>query len=65
VVVLSLSFHASKKGSGTSSTSTRGDKEKIQIGVGNELHYNSDSEFKNYLTLTRVSLKGKRRDMPH
>ena len=49
------SSQASEKGPSATSTSTRKGKENIQIGVENELHDNSDSEFERLLNYKSCS----------
>jgi len=52
------SSHASKKGSGKTSTPTRRGKKKIQIGVENELHDSFDYEFEKLLNIEKSFSKG-------
>ncbi|XP_068503602.1 uncharacterized protein [Phaseolus vulgaris] len=52
------SSHASKKGSAATLSPTRKGKEKIQIGVENELHDSSDSEFEKLLNFDKSFSKG-------
>jgi len=52
------SSHASKKGPGATSSPTRRDKEKIQIGVENKLHDSSDSEFEKLLNFEKSFTEG-------
>ena len=52
------SFHASKKGPGATSTSTRIHKENIQISIENELHDTSDSEFRKLLNSDKSFSEG-------
>jgi len=60
------SSHASKKGLATTLSSTRKGKDKIQIGVGNELHDNSDSEFEKLLNFDKSFSEGeKEEEYPH
>ncbi|XP_068490461.1 uncharacterized protein [Phaseolus vulgaris] len=52
------SSHASKKGPATTLSPTRKGKEKIQIGVENELHDSSDSEFEKLLNFDKSFSEG-------